>query len=67
MVCLFLLYNKVNQLYVYIYPHISSLLRLLYDSSDLANSRVLGALCQKLGTKTKGLFLIINNNIKELN
>ena len=26
MVCQFLLYNKVNQLYVYIYPHISSLL-----------------------------------------
>ena len=29
MMCQFLLYNKVNQLYVYIYPHISSLLRLL--------------------------------------
>ena len=28
MVCYFLLYNKVNQLYIYIYPHISSLLRL---------------------------------------
>ena len=28
MVGYFLLYNKVNQLYVYIYPHISSLLRL---------------------------------------
>ena len=28
MVCQFLLYNKVNQLYVYIYPHISSLLPL---------------------------------------
>ena len=28
MVCQFLLYNKVNQFYVYIYPHISSLLRL---------------------------------------
>ena len=28
MVCEFLLYNKVNQLYIYIYPHISSLLRL---------------------------------------
>ena len=28
MVCQFLLYNKVNQLYIYIYPHISSLLRL---------------------------------------
>ena len=28
MMCQFLLYNKVNQLYVYIYPHISSLLRL---------------------------------------
>ena len=28
MVCQSLLYNKVNQLYVYIYPHISSLLRL---------------------------------------
>ena len=28
MVCQFLLYNKVDQLYVYIYPHISSLLRL---------------------------------------
>ena len=27
-VCQFLLYNKVNQLYIYIYPHISSLLRL---------------------------------------
>ena len=26
MVCQFLLYNKVNQLYTYIYPHISSLL-----------------------------------------
>ena len=26
MVCSFLLYNKVNQLYIYIYPHISSLL-----------------------------------------
>ena len=26
MLCQFLLYNKVNQLYVYIYPHISSLL-----------------------------------------
>ena len=29
MVCQFLLYNKVNQLYIYIYPHISSLLCLL--------------------------------------
>ena len=28
MLCQFLLYNKVNQLYVYIYPHIPSLLRL---------------------------------------
>ena len=28
MVCQFLLYNKVNQLYKYIYPHISSLLGL---------------------------------------
>ena len=28
MVCQFVLYNKVNQLYVYIYPHIPSLLRL---------------------------------------
>ena len=28
MVCQFLLYNKVNQLYIYIYPHISSLLYL---------------------------------------
>ena len=26
MLCYFLLYNKMNQLYVYIYPHISSLL-----------------------------------------
>ena len=26
MLCQFLLYNKVNQLYIYIYPHISSLL-----------------------------------------
>ena len=26
MVCYFLLYNKVNQLYVYIYPHIPSIL-----------------------------------------
>ena len=29
MLCQFLLYNKVNQLYVYIYPHIPSLLSLL--------------------------------------
>ena len=28
MLCQFLLYNKVNQLYVHIYPHISSLLHL---------------------------------------
>ena len=28
MVCQFLLYNKVTQLYIHIYPHISSLLRL---------------------------------------
>ena len=28
MLCQFLLYNKVNQLYIYIYPHISSLLHL---------------------------------------
>ena len=28
MVCQFLLYNKVNQLHIYIYPHISALLRL---------------------------------------
>ena len=28
MVCYFLLYNKVNQLYIYIHPHISSLLHL---------------------------------------
>ena len=28
MLCYFLLYNKVNQLYIYIYPHISSLLHL---------------------------------------
>ena len=29
LLCQFLLYNKVNQLYVYLYPHIPSLLRLL--------------------------------------
>ena len=29
MLCQFLLFNKVNQLYVYKYPHIPSLLRLL--------------------------------------
>ena len=29
MLCQFLLYNKVNQLYVYIYPHIPSVLRLI--------------------------------------
>ena len=28
MVCQFLLYNKMNQLYIYIHPHIPSLLRL---------------------------------------
>ena len=28
MVCYFLLFNKMNQLYIHIYPHISSLLRL---------------------------------------
>ena len=28
MMCQFLLYNKVNQLYIYIHPHVSSLLRL---------------------------------------
>ena len=28
MLCYFLLYNKVNQLYVYIYPHIPSPLHL---------------------------------------
>ena len=28
LVCQFLLYNKVNQLYIYMYPHIPSLLRL---------------------------------------
>ena len=28
MVCQFLLYNKVNQLYIYIYPHIPSVLSL---------------------------------------
>ena len=28
MVCQFLLYNKVNQLYIYVHPHISSVLRL---------------------------------------
>ena len=28
MVCQFLLYNKVNQLYIYIYPHLPSLLHL---------------------------------------
>ena len=28
MVCYFLLYNKVNQLYIYIYPRISSILHL---------------------------------------
>ena len=28
MVCYFLLYNKVNQLYIYICPHVSSLLQL---------------------------------------
>ena len=32
MVCQFLLYNNVNQLYIYIYPHISSLLHLLPPS-----------------------------------
>ena len=28
MLCLFLLYNRVNQLYAYVYPHIPSLLHL---------------------------------------
>ena len=28
LLCWLLLYNKVNQLYVYMYPHIPSLLRL---------------------------------------
>ena len=32
MVCYFLLYNKVNQLHIYIYPHISSFLCLLPPS-----------------------------------
>ena len=30
MVCQFLLYNKVNQLYIYIHPHISSLLHVIF-------------------------------------
>ena len=50
MVCQFLLYNKVNQLYIYIHPHISCLLSLpptfpipplQVDTKHRANLRVL--------------------------
>ena len=49
MVCWFLLYNKVNQLYIYIYPHISSLLHLPptlpIDPSRWSQSPELTSLC----------------------
>ena len=54
MLCQFLLYNKVNQLFVYIYPHIPSLLRLpptlpipplLSHSSRWSQSTELISLC----------------------
>ena len=49
MLCQFLLYNKVNQLYVYIYPHISSLLCLpptsLSHPSRWSQSTELISLC----------------------
>ena len=49
MVCQFLLYNKVNQLYIYIYPHISSLLHLprpsLSHPSRWSQSTKLISLC----------------------
>ena len=34
-VCQFLLYNKVNQLYIYMYPHISSLLLFMENGSGV--------------------------------
>ena len=48
MVCSFLLYNKVNQLYVYIYPNIPSLLHLppsLSHPSRWSQSTELISLC----------------------
>ena len=48
MVCQFLLYNKVSQLYIYICPHISSLLRLppsLSHPSRWSQSTELNSLC----------------------
>ena len=48
MFCQFLLYNKVNQLYVYIYPHIPSPLRLpptLSHPSRWSQSTELISLC----------------------
>ena len=45
MVCQFLLYNKVNQLYIYIYPHISSLPPSLSHPSRRSQSTQLVSLC----------------------
>ena len=44
-VCQFLLYNKVNQLYMYIYPHISSLPSSLSHPSRWSQSTELISLC----------------------
>ena len=45
MLCWFLLYNKVNQLYVYIYPHIPSLSPSLSHPSRWSQSTELISLC----------------------
>ena len=39
MLCYFLLYNKVNQLYVYIYPHIPSLLLFIFFNPVLFTAK----------------------------
>ena len=52
MVCQFLLYNKVNQLYIYICPHISSLLHL--PPLDILNLIIF---LIKFGPKESGVFL----------
>ena len=53
MLCSFLLYNKVNQLYVYIYPHIPSVLcRSEEHTSELQSLAYL--VCRLLLEKKKG-------------
>ena len=66
LLCQFLLYNKVNQLYVYIYPHIPSLLHLpptlpippLQVVTNILNSNTIFSVACSLKKNYKQIYIV---------